>query len=86
MGTDRSDRIGLRSEAMAAEEYSMKDPGFWWEFVGKVGAPIFAATLVACLLSEGFAPLHGVLMVAGLGMMGVCHWRSHHQVRKFPDT
>ena len=23
----------------------MDDPGFWWEFVGKVGAPVFAATL-----------------------------------------
>jgi len=53
--------------------------GFWWEFVGKVGAPIFAATLVACLLSARFEPLHGVLMGVGLAMMGVCHWRSHHR-------
>ena len=56
----------------------MQDPGFWWEFVGKVGAPIFAATLVACLLSEEVAPVHGILMAAGLGMMGICHWRTHH--------
>lgn len=57
----------------------MDHTGFWWELVGKVGAPIFAATLVACLLADQFAPLHGVLMATGLGMMGVCHWRTHHQ-------
>jgi hypothetical protein len=59
----------------------MDDPGFWWEFVGQVGAPVFAATLVACLLSGEFTPQHGVLMVTGLLMMGVCHWRRHHQKR-----
>ena len=57
----------------------MDDPGLWWEFVGKVGAPIFAATLVACLLAGRFEVLHGVLMTAGLGMMIVCHWRTHHR-------
>jgi hypothetical protein len=64
----------------------MEDPGFWWEFVGKVGAPIFAATLVACLLADEFAPLHGLLMAVSLGMMGVCHWRSHHRIRDDPDA
>ena len=62
----------------------MEDPGFWWEFVGKVGAPIFAATLVAALLSDGFVTLHGVLMGAGLGMMGLCHWRTHHRTPDVP--
>ena len=38
----------------------MSDPGFLWEFVGKVGAPIFAATLVGWLLSDQFALLHGL--------------------------
>ena len=57
----------------------MDDPGFWWELVGKVGAPIFAATLVASLLSSALVPLHGVLMATGLVMMGVCHWRTHHR-------
>jgi hypothetical protein len=62
----------------------MEDPGFWWEFVGKVGAPIFAATLVASLLSGEFDPLHAVLMVIGLGMMGLCHWRTHHRAPGSP--
>ena len=57
----------------------MDDPGFWWEFVGKTGAPIFAASLVACLLSGGFIPLHAILMTTGLGMMGICHWRTPHR-------
>ena len=64
----------------------MDDPGFWWEFVGKVGAPIFAATVVACLLSGEFAPLHGILMVTGLGMMGICHWRTHHRGPDSPSA
>ncbi len=50
------------------------------------GAPIFAASLVACLLTDEFAPLHGLLMAAGLGMMGVCHWRLHHRLRDAPDA
>ncbi len=49
----------------------MNDPGFLWEFVGKVGAPIFAATLVGWLLSGQFALLHGILMGLGLGMMAL---------------
>ncbi len=36
---------------------------FWGEFISKVGAPIFAATLVAGLLSNEFKLLHGILMV-----------------------
>jgi len=64
----------------------MDHTGFWWDLVGRVGAPIFAATLVACLLSGRFEPLHGALMAVGLGMMGVCHWRTyHHRHRQAGD-
>ena len=57
----------------------MEDPGFWWELVGKIGAPVFAATLVASLLSDAFEVRHGLLIVIGVGMMGLCHWRTHHR-------
>lgn len=57
----------------------MKHINFWREFVGKVGAPIFAATLVACLLSGKFQTLHAMLMVVGFGMMAISHWQEHHQ-------
>ena len=57
----------------------MSDPRFFWEFVGQVGAPVFAATLVGWLLSGQFALLHAILMCLGLGMMTLCHWRTHHR-------
>jgi hypothetical protein len=50
---------------------------FWRDIIGKVGAPIFAATLVACLLSEKFLLSHGILMALGLGMMIFCHWSAN---------
>jgi hypothetical protein len=56
-------------------------PGFWPDLAGKVGAPIFAATLVACLLSGNFEMIHGVLMGAGLLLIGVGHWRIYHASR-----
>jgi len=52
---------------------------FWREFVGKVGAPIFAATIVAGLLAGEFTVLHGILVVTGLGMMVLSHAREYHQ-------
>ena len=51
---------------------------FWWEFAGKVGAPIFAATIVACLTSGDFFLLHAALMLTGLFMMWLSHWREFH--------
>ena len=59
----------------------MEDPGFWWEFTGMVGAPIFAGTLVASLLAKEFGLEHGILMAVGLGLMGIWHWRTHHRKR-----
>ena len=52
---------------------------FIWEFVGKVGVPIFAGTLVACLLARRLELLHVVLMAAGIGMMLLAHWAEHHR-------
>ncbi len=54
-------------------------PGFWLDFGGRVGPPIFAATLVACLLSGKFDPIHGVLMGVGILLIGLCHWNAHHR-------
>lgn len=57
----------------------MEHINFWREFVGKVGAPIFAATLVACLLSDNFESLHIILLLVGLGMMVISHRQEHHK-------
>ncbi len=56
----------------------MDDPGFWWDFAGRIGTPIFAATLVACLLEGQFNPLHGALLAAGFALIGLDHWHHHH--------
>ena len=55
--------------------------GFWWELLGRLGAPMFAATLVGGLLSGDFQALHGVLLLTGLAMMWVGHWHEYHQGR-----
>ncbi len=57
----------------------MNHVSFWREFIGKVGAPMFTGTLVACLLSGHYAASHGILMGIGLGMMGLGHWSEHHR-------
>ena len=61
-----------------AKELPVDHINFWWDFAGKVGAPIFAATLVACLLSSKLSFHHGLLVMTGLVMMGLAHWREHH--------
>ena len=65
--------------AMTSKEPFMVHINFWWEFMGKLGAPIFAATLVACLLSGKYTLLHVILLMTGLAMMGLSHWREYHQ-------
>ncbi len=60
----------------------MDDPGFWWELVGNLGAPVFAGALVACLLSGDLALDHGALMASGFAMMALSHWREHHHANR----
>lgn len=55
------------------------NPGFWWDFAGKVGPPIFAGTLVACLLAGRLAPLHGVLMGVGVALIAASHWHDRRR-------
>ena len=56
----------------------MDHTALWIDFIGKVGPPLFAATLVACLLSR-FDATHGLLMGIGLLMMLLDHWYSFHR-------
>ena len=51
---------------------------FFWEFIEKIGPPVFAAALVACLLSGGFQPLHIALLVAAFAMIAGSHWHTVH--------
>ena len=52
---------------------------FWMDFLGKIGAPIFAATLVGCLLTKQFTTIHGLLLLIGIIFMGISHWHEYHQ-------
>jgi len=56
----------------------MQDPGFWADLAGRIGAPIFAATLVGCLLSDRFETTHGVLLAVGLALIAWSHRREYH--------
>lgn len=52
---------------------------FGVELAGRLGPPLFAATLVACLLSGGFDWLHGLLMGLGLALIALEHWYGSHR-------
>ena len=52
---------------------------FWIELMGKLGPPICAATLVGCILAGSFEGVHLLLTAAGVGMIAIDHWSSHHR-------
>ncbi len=55
------------------------------DLAGKLGPPIFAATLVACLLSQEFDVLHLLLLGVGLGLIGMHHRHADHRARRDAD-
>lgn len=54
---------------------------FWVELAGRMGPPVFAATLVGCLLEGRFSPTHGVLLAIGFGLVGLHHFVTQHRSR-----
>ena len=46
--------------------------------ISKVGAPVFAATLVACLLKEQVQLIHIILMSSGLALIYLGHRMDYH--------
>jgi hypothetical protein len=57
----------------------MRDPGLWWAFADKVGAPMFAATIVAALSRHEFGWIHLVLMIFSIALMAGAHWHKFHE-------
>ena len=55
-----------------------KHRGFSLDLLTKIGAPVFAATLVACLLREEVRLIHVVLMGSGLALIYLGHRLEHH--------
>ena len=49
------------------------------DVLGKLGAPIFSATLVGCLLRDEVSLMHGVLLAVGTALLAFGHWRDHHR-------
>ena len=46
--------------------------------LSKLGAPVFAATLVGCLLKEEVQLIHIILMSTGVALMYIGHRRDYH--------
>ena len=55
-----------------------KHRNFWIDFLAKVGVPIFAASLVGCLLADRFEVIHGILMGVGLALIYLSHRLEYH--------
>ncbi|MEE8104526.1 MAG: hypothetical protein V3T86_03225 [Planctomycetota bacterium] len=51
---------------------------FWVDFAGKIGVPIFSATLVGCLLAERARLEHWVLLGIGSALIYLQHRIEHH--------
>ncbi len=51
---------------------------FWADFAGRIGTPIFAATLVASLLGGEMRPVHYVLLAIGLALIYLNHRWVYH--------
>ncbi len=51
---------------------------FYKDLLGRIGAPIFAATLVGCILQERSDWKHWVLLAVGLTLIVASHRWQHH--------
>ena len=56
-----------------------RHPAFWLDLAGKLGPPIVAASLVACLLEGKFEPMHTIVFGVGVLLIGVSHWFTFHR-------
>lgn len=48
------------------------------DMLGRIGTPIFCATLVGCLLQNTLEVIHGIMLAVGLGLMYVSHRLEYH--------
>jgi len=55
---------------------------FLIEMLGRLGPPIFAATLVGCLLADRMIPSHLILMGIGIAFIALHHWFTFHSKHK----
>ena len=63
-------------------EHKHDHTSFVIDLIGRLGPPIFAATLVTCLLADKLVPSHLLLMVTGVLFIAVHHWFNFHRNQK----
>lgn len=54
---------------------------FWLDLLTKIGAPVFAATLVGCILRDEVRLVHIVLMAFSVALIYFGHRSEHHTAR-----
>jgi len=52
---------------------------FWKDMAHKIGAPVFAGTLVGCTLAGKVEPLHWVLLAVGMLLIFSSHRHAYHR-------
>ena len=57
-------------------------PNFLLEILGRLGPPIFAATLVGCLIADRLVPSHLLLMGTGIAFIALHYWFAIHNKYK----
>ena len=55
---------------------------FMVDLIGRLGPPIFAATLVGCLLADKMVPSHLILMGTGVLFIAFHHWYNFHRKKE----
>ena len=57
---------------------SKKHRGFWLDLLTKIGVPLFAASLVGCLLKNELHLIHVILMTIGIALVYIGHRLEYH--------
>lgn len=55
-----------------------KHTSFWIDLAGRLGPPVFAGTMVACLLADRFQPSHFLLLGGGILLIALNHWYTYN--------
>jgi hypothetical protein len=51
---------------------------FWKDMAHKIGAPMFAGTIVGCTLAGKIEPAHWVLLAIGTALIFFSHRHAYH--------
>jgi len=63
-------------------EHRHDHTNFLVDLLGRLGPPIFAATLLGCLLEDRLVPSHLIIMGIGVIFIAFHHWYNFHRIQK----